>query len=74
MGYLDEFFHVYASEHAKPNVLSLAEVGDMYTVTYMPGQAFIVHLRGSQACRQALHSELLLSVEAQSSVGYCTIK
>ncbi len=46
MGYLDEFFHVYASENTKPNVLSLAEVEDMYAVTYMLGQAFIVHLPG----------------------------
>ncbi len=45
-GYLDEFFRVYASEEAKPNVLSLAEVEDLYTVTYVPGQAFIVHLPG----------------------------
>jgi hypothetical protein len=43
MGYLDEFFCVYASEDAKPNVLSLAEVEDLYRVTYVPGQAFIVH-------------------------------
>jgi hypothetical protein len=39
--YLDEFFRMYASNQAKPNVLSLAEVEDMYTITYVPGQAFI---------------------------------
>jgi hypothetical protein len=36
------------SENAKPNVLSLAEVEDMYVVTYMPGQAFVVHLPGRE--------------------------
>jgi hypothetical protein len=47
-GYLDEFFRVYTSENAKPNVLSLAEVEDMYRVTYKPGQAFVVHLPGRE--------------------------
>jgi hypothetical protein len=45
-GYLQEFFRVYASANAKPNVLSLAEVEDIYAVTYVPGQKFIVHLPG----------------------------
>jgi hypothetical protein len=44
-GYLDEFFRVYASKQAKPNVLKLAEVKD---VTYILGQAFIVHLPGCE--------------------------
>jgi hypothetical protein len=43
-GYLEDFFRVYASANAKPNVLSLAEVEDMYSVTYIPGQMFTVHL------------------------------
>jgi hypothetical protein len=42
-GYLDEFFRVHASEQAKPNVSSLANVEDVYEVTYIPGQAFVVH-------------------------------
>jgi hypothetical protein len=42
-GYLNEFFWVYARLQARPNVLSLADVEDMFTVTYIPGQAFIVH-------------------------------
>jgi hypothetical protein len=45
-GYLDEFFRVYASEKAKPNELSLAEVEDMYAVTYVPGLVFTIHLPG----------------------------
>ncbi len=32
------------SEQAKPNVITLADVEDVYKVTYIPGQAFIVHL------------------------------
>jgi hypothetical protein len=37
-GYLDEFFHVYCSEAAKPNILSMADVKDMFPVTYVPRQ------------------------------------
>jgi hypothetical protein len=47
-GYLDEFFCIYVSEQAKPNVLSLADVEDVYEVTYILGQAFIVHLPGRE--------------------------
>ncbi len=36
-GYLEEFFCVYASMNAMPNVLSLAEVEDKYAVSYVPG-------------------------------------
>ncbi len=43
-GYLDEFFHVYASEETRVNVLSFAEVEELYNITYMPRAAFIVHL------------------------------
>jgi hypothetical protein len=45
-GYLNKFFRVYASEDAKLNVLSLADVEDMFPVTYVPGKAFVVHLLG----------------------------
>jgi hypothetical protein len=44
MGYLEEFFRMYASTDAKPNVLSLKEVEDMYAVTYVLGEMFTVHL------------------------------
>jgi len=46
MGYLDEYFCFYANEHAKPSLLSLADVEDLYNVIYVPGQAFIVHSPG----------------------------
>ena len=43
-GYLQEFFRVYGSEQANPSVLCLSDVEDMYRVTYVPGEAFVVHL------------------------------
>jgi hypothetical protein len=43
-GYLDDFFDIYASEHTKVNVLSFSEVEDAYDITYVPREAFIVHL------------------------------
>jgi hypothetical protein len=43
-GYLDEFFRVFCSEAAKSNVISMADVEDMFIITYVPGKAFIVHL------------------------------
>jgi hypothetical protein len=42
--YLQEFFKVYASEQANPSVLSLSDVVDLYKVSYVSGEAFIVHL------------------------------
>jgi hypothetical protein len=43
-GYLNEFFRVYASEDTKANVLSFADVEDLYDVTYVRGESFVVHL------------------------------
>jgi hypothetical protein len=43
-GYLNDFFRVYASEETKTNVLSFAGVEDMYDITYIRGESFIVHL------------------------------
>ncbi len=43
-GYLEDFFDVYTSEHTKANVLSFSEVEDTYDITYIPRQAFVVHL------------------------------
>jgi hypothetical protein len=44
VGDLEGFFEVYASEHTKANILSFAEVEDMYKVTYKGGAAFVVHM------------------------------
>jgi hypothetical protein len=43
-GILEGFFPVYASEHTKANVLSFADVKDLYDITYVRKQAFIVHM------------------------------
>ncbi len=43
-GYLEDFFDIYVSEHTKANVLSFSEVEDTYDITYVPCEAFIVHL------------------------------
>ncbi len=43
-GYLDDFFRVYTSEDTHANVLSFSEVEDKYRITYVPQEAFIVHL------------------------------
>jgi hypothetical protein len=37
---------VYASEDTKANVLSFADVEDMYEITYIRGAAFVVHMLG----------------------------
>ncbi len=44
-GELKDFFEVYASEDTKVNVLSFADVEDMYKITYIRGEAFVVHMR-----------------------------
>jgi hypothetical protein len=43
-GYLENFFMVYSSEDMLVNILSMAEVEDMYKFTYVHREAFIVHL------------------------------
>ena len=44
MGYLPNFFKVYSSEKTLANVLSFSDVEDLYPITYIPGESFIVHL------------------------------
>jgi hypothetical protein len=34
-GYLEDFFDVYSSEHAKVNILSFSEVEDMYNMMHV---------------------------------------
>jgi hypothetical protein len=41
---LEGFFPVYASEKMKANVLSFADVEDLYNITYVQKRAFIVHM------------------------------
>jgi hypothetical protein len=45
MGYLDDFFHVYASTETHANILSLTEVEDHFPITYVPWESFTVHLQ-----------------------------
>jgi hypothetical protein len=44
VGYLDGFFEVYASEHTKANILSFADIEDLYEIKYTRGDAFVVHM------------------------------
>lgn len=44
MGYLQDFSPIHASESMHANILSLADVEDIYPVTYIPTKLFIVHL------------------------------
>jgi hypothetical protein len=43
-GYLEDFFRVYTSTKTKANVLSFADVEDLYTITYQPLKRFTVYL------------------------------
>jgi hypothetical protein len=43
-GYLPDFFRVYTSSDTKANVLSFADVEDLYKITYEPHESFTVHL------------------------------
>jgi len=46
VGDLEGFFEVNASEHMKANILSFADVEDMYKITYKRGATFVVHMTG----------------------------
>jgi hypothetical protein len=43
-GYLDELSRMYTSEETHTNILSFSKVEDTYHITYVPQEAFIVHL------------------------------
>ncbi len=45
VGDLPNFFKVYASAETKANVLSFANVKDLYDITYVRQQAFVVHMQ-----------------------------
>jgi hypothetical protein len=44
VGTLEGFFEVYESESTKANVLSFAAVEDQYEISYVSGEAFVVHM------------------------------
>jgi hypothetical protein len=47
VGDLQGFFEVYACEYTKANILSFADVEDLYSITYDRGQALTVHMGDS---------------------------
>jgi len=58
VGDLEGFFEVYASEYTKANILSFADVEDMYKVTYKRGETFVVHRQDRNVefkCREKLY-------------------
>jgi hypothetical protein len=44
VGDLPGFFQVYASAQTKANVLSFADVEDLYEISYVQKEAFVVHM------------------------------
>jgi hypothetical protein len=71
MGYLDQFFHVYASDETRANVLSFAEVEELYDITYVPREAFIVHLP-EQDIEFKRKGKLYVADFAQQNLVYVT--
>jgi hypothetical protein len=60
MGHLESFFRVHSSEKSMANVLSFAEVEDMFEITYLLGEGFMVHLHDKDilfACIGKLYVE-----------------
>jgi hypothetical protein len=46
VGTLEGFFEVYASDSTRANILSFAVVEDLYEISYICGEAFVVHMEG----------------------------
>jgi len=70
-GYLNEFFRVYASEDTKANVLSFAKVEDLYNVTYVRGESFVVHLP-SRDLEFVRHGKLYVADFAKEGLVHAT--
>jgi hypothetical protein len=70
-GYLNEFFRVYASEDTKANVLSFADVEDLYDVTYVRGENFVVHLP-SRDLEFVRHGKLYVADFANAGLVHAT--
>ncbi len=47
-GYLERFFQVYASTEVNANLLCMADVEDLYAMTYVPQEYVMVHLPGPE--------------------------
>jgi hypothetical protein len=72
VGDLEGFFEVYASEVTKANVLSFADIEDLYIITYKRGKAFIVHMEDKNI--EFKHKEKLYAADwvGETYVYYCT--
>ena len=46
VGTLGGFFEVYASDSTRANILSLVVVEDLYEISYVRGDTFVVHMEG----------------------------
>jgi hypothetical protein len=46
VGTLGGFFEVYASDTTRANILSLVVVEDLYEISYVRGDTFVVHMEG----------------------------
>jgi hypothetical protein len=57
VGHLDGFFECQACDTCPANILSMANVEDMYAITYMQGECIIVHNSTSARARRAVNSE-----------------
>jgi hypothetical protein len=44
VGYLQDFFEVYSSNKARVNILSFTEVEEMYPLSCVPHEGFVVHM------------------------------
>jgi len=44
-GYLDDFFEVYVSKETRVSILSFSEVEEVYPITYIPFEGFMVHMQ-----------------------------
>ncbi len=44
VGYLQDFFEVYSSNEARVNILSFTEVEEVYPISYVPQEGFVVHM------------------------------
>ncbi len=44
VGYLQDFFEVYSSNDARVNILSFTEVEEVYPISYVPQEGFVVHM------------------------------
>jgi hypothetical protein len=72
VGDLQGFFKIYASEYTKTNILSFANVEDLYPITYKRGQAFIVYI-GDKDVKFKQREKLYVADWVGKSHTYATV-